>query len=184
MLDDRAKKMMAYKAFVRSKVEYGNLIYWGAAEGYLEKLDRVQNSAVSMLEDSSAFFIHLLESRRQAAAVGLTCKRLEGQGQGVLSEVHPVFAPLMICKSTRSSDRLAAQRAAGPQHPHQLKAAAIRHTGNTCSLVTNRRSNRARLPEIWNSLDHETLQQQCIEGFIPLRKKLQRHIVSHAHQKS
>ncbi|CAM9365878.1 unnamed protein product, partial [Heterosigma akashiwo] len=55
MLDDRAK-MMAYKAFVRSKIEYGNLIYWGAAEGYLEKLDRVQSSAVSMLSwDSSAF---------------------------------------------------------------------------------------------------------------------------------
>ena len=35
MLDDRAK-MMAYKAFVRSKIEYGNLIYWGVAEGYLE----------------------------------------------------------------------------------------------------------------------------------------------------
>ena len=29
MLDDRAK-MMAYKAVVRSKIEYGNLIYWGA----------------------------------------------------------------------------------------------------------------------------------------------------------
>ena len=28
MLDDHAK-MMAYKAFVRSKIEYGNLIYWG-----------------------------------------------------------------------------------------------------------------------------------------------------------
>ncbi|CAM9353205.1 unnamed protein product, partial [Heterosigma akashiwo] len=56
MLDDRAK-MMAYKAFVRSKIEYGNLIYWGAAEGYLEKLDRVQSSAVLMLADSSAFSI-------------------------------------------------------------------------------------------------------------------------------
>ena len=93
MLDDRAK-MMANKAFVRTKIEYGNLIYWGAAEDYLEKLDdRVQSSAVSstMLADSSAFFIPSLESRRQeAAAVGLTCKLLDGQGRGVLSEVQPV----------------------------------------------------------------------------------------------
>ncbi|CAN0016807.1 unnamed protein product, partial [Heterosigma akashiwo] len=81
MLDDRTK-MMAYKAFVRSKIEYGNLIYWGAAESYLEKLDRVQRSAVLMLADSSAFFIPSLESRRQAAAVGLTCKLLNGQGRG------------------------------------------------------------------------------------------------------
>ena len=40
--------------------KYGNLIYWGAAKGYLEKLDRVQSSAVSILEDS-AFFILSLE---------------------------------------------------------------------------------------------------------------------------
>ena len=86
----------------RSKIEYGNLIYWGAAEGYLEKLDRVQSSAVSMLADSSAFFIPSLESRRQAAAVGLTCKLLDGQGRGALSEVQPVFAP-PTTKSTRSS---------------------------------------------------------------------------------
>ena len=81
MLDGRAK-MMAYKAFVRSKIEYGNLIYWGAAEVYLEKLDRVESGAVSVIKDSSAFFIHSLESRRQAAAVGLTCKLLGGQGRG------------------------------------------------------------------------------------------------------
>ena len=80
MLDDRAK-MMAYKAFVRSKIEYVNLIYLGAAEGYLEKLDRVQSSAVSILEGLSAF-ISSLESRSQAAAVGLTCKLLDGQGRG------------------------------------------------------------------------------------------------------
>ena len=158
-----ALQMMAYKAFVRSKIEYGNLIYWGAAGGYLEKLDRVQSSgAVSMLADSSAFFIPSLESRRQAAAVGLTCKLLDGQGRGALGEVQPVFAAPPTTKSTRSSDRLAAQRAAGPQHPHQLKAAAIRHTGNRRSLVAYKRSYRARIPEIWNSLDHEALQQQRI----------------------
>ena len=106
--------MMAYKAFVGSKIEYGNLICWRAAEGSLEKLDRVhQSSAVLMLENSSAFFIPSLESRRQAAAVGLTCKLLDGQGRGALSEVQPVFAP-PTTKSTRSSDRLAAQRAAAP----------------------------------------------------------------------
>ena len=45
-----------------------------------------------MLADSSAFFIPSLESRRQAAAVGLS-KLLDGQGRGALSEVQPVFAP-------------------------------------------------------------------------------------------
>ncbi|CAN0098921.1 unnamed protein product [Heterosigma akashiwo] len=34
--------MMAYKAFVRSKIEYGNLVYWGAANTNLGMLDKVQ----------------------------------------------------------------------------------------------------------------------------------------------
>ena len=120
------------------------------AEGYLEKLDRVQSSAVSMLKDSSAFFISSLslKSRSQPAASGLTCKLLDGQEQGALSEVQPVFAPPTTCRTTRSSDRLAAQRAAGLQHPHQLKAAAIRHTGNRRLLMTYKRNYRARIPEI------------------------------------
>ena len=97
-----------------------------------------------MLADSSAFFIPSLESRRQAVAVGLTCKLFDGQGRGALSEVQPVLFALPTTKSTRSSDRLTAvQRAAGPQHPHQLKAAAIRHTGNRRSLVTYKSSSTA-----------------------------------------
>ena len=76
-----------YKAFVRSiKIENVKLIYWEVAEGYLEKLDRIQSSAVSIHEDLSAFFIRSLESRRQAVAVDLTCKLLDGQGWGALSK--------------------------------------------------------------------------------------------------
>jgi len=46
MLDDHAK-MIAYKAFVRSKINHLNLVDWEAAEGYFKwpfnKLDRVQS---------------------------------------------------------------------------------------------------------------------------------------------
>ncbi|CAM9793155.1 unnamed protein product, partial [Heterosigma akashiwo] len=48
MLDDNSI-MRAYKAFVRSKIEYGSLAYWGAAESHLKKLDRTQESAVALL---------------------------------------------------------------------------------------------------------------------------------------
>ena len=37
MLDDCAK-MMAYKPFVRSKIECGNLIYWGRPRAILKSL--------------------------------------------------------------------------------------------------------------------------------------------------
>ena len=82
MLDDRAK-MMGYKAFVQSKIEYGNLIYWGAAEGCLEKLDKVQSSAVSMLEDSSAFFIPSwkLGGRPQQLVSPASCLMAKGGGR-------------------------------------------------------------------------------------------------------
>ena len=41
---------IAYKAFVHSKLEYGNLIYWSAAEAHLAKLDRVQQLAQRLFE--------------------------------------------------------------------------------------------------------------------------------------
>ena len=50
MLDDKSI-MRAYKAFVRSKIEYGSLAYWGAAESHLKKLDRIQESAVALLRN-------------------------------------------------------------------------------------------------------------------------------------
>jgi len=52
MLDDKSI-MRAYKAFVRSKIEYGSLAYWGAEESHLKKLDRIQESAVALLRNPS-----------------------------------------------------------------------------------------------------------------------------------
>ena len=125
--------MMANKAFERSKIEYGKLVYWGAAEGYLEKLDRVQSSAVSMLENSSAFFIPSLESRRQAAAVGLSFKLLGGQGRGALSEVQPgasvcssydqVHKILRQTRSTTGGGAAATSPTEGCSNPPQMEHA-------------------------------------------------------------
>ena len=64
--------MMAFKAFVRSKIEYGNLVYWGEAHTNLGKLDKVQQSAISLLDDPEPSLLPCpLERRREAAAVGL-----------------------------------------------------------------------------------------------------------------
>ena len=40
--------MRACEAFVRSKIEYGSLASWGAAESHLKKLDRIQESTVAL----------------------------------------------------------------------------------------------------------------------------------------
>ena len=85
-----ASSVRMYKAFVRSRLEYGNLVYWGAAESHLKKLDAVQNSAKSMLKKPQ--FLPSLESRRKAAALGLVCKLLDGEGRGELQSLEPNFS--------------------------------------------------------------------------------------------
>ena len=86
MLDDKSI-MRAYKAFVRSKIEFGSLAYWGAAESHLKKLDRIQESAVALLR--SPLLPPSLESRREQAAIGFTCKLLDGRGRGMAHNLTP-----------------------------------------------------------------------------------------------
>ena len=170
--------MMAYKAFVRSKIEYGNLVYWGAANTNLGMLDKVQQSAISLLDDPEPSLLPCpLESRREAAAVGLLIKVLDDEGRGRVNELKP---ERMDPSQTplRRSTRLAAAKA--PPHHHQLRPAPV-HNSN--SLETYRRSWGVRIPQVWNNLDYEVLhQQQHIENFTPLRKQLQRHMTMSAKQ--
>ena len=49
LLDDDCINMV-YKTFVRSKIEYGSLVYWGAADGHLRDLDAIQPSAPKLLQ--------------------------------------------------------------------------------------------------------------------------------------
>ena len=62
MLDDRAK-MMAYKAFVRSKIKYGNLIYWGAAEGAISKSLTGFKPVLSLNARGLVCFLHPLAGK-------------------------------------------------------------------------------------------------------------------------
>jgi hypothetical protein len=169
---DNQSIMMAYKAFVRSKIEYGNLVYWGASNTNLGKLDKVQQSAISLLDDPEPSLLPCpLERRREAAAVGLLVKVLDGEGRGQVNELRPERMDPSH-KGPRRSARLA--EAKSPSHQYQLKPAPVH---SRTSLDTYRRSWRARIPEVWNNLDHEVLhQQQSIYHFIPLRKQLQKHI--------
>ena len=170
--------MMAYKAFVRSKIEYGNLVYWGAANTNLGMLDKVQQIAISLLDDPEpSLLLCPLELRREAAAVGLLIKVLDGEGRGQVNELKPErMDPSQT--SLRIAARFAVAKA--PSHHHQLRPAPVR---NSNSLETNRRSWRVRIPQVWNNLDHEVLhQQQHIESFTPLRKQLQRHMTTIAKQ--
>jgi hypothetical protein len=167
MLDDKSI-MRAYKAFVRSKIEYGSLAYWGAAESHLKKLDRIQESAVALLRNPDPSLLPpSLESRREQAAIGFTCKLLDGRGRGMARTLTPEFDDPSAPKPRRSA-RLAAAR---PQHLHQLRPVHLPPS----SLATFKRCYRARIPGIWNDLRHPALQQQHIQEYLPLKRQLHTH---------
>ena len=135
--------------------------------------------AISLLDDPEPYLLpYPLEHRREAAAVGLLVKVLDGEGCGQVNELKP---ERMDSSQTplRRSARLAAAKKAPPHH-HQLRPAPV-HNSN--SLDTYRRSWRVRIPQVWNNLDYKVLhEQQHIENFTPLRKQLQRHMTTSAKQ--
>ena len=92
---------MVYQMFIRSIMEYNSVSWMGAAKSHLEKLDRVQRSA----ERIGGFTIEPLQARREAAAVSLALKMLDGKVQGELKCFTPVLSePLRLCKKrTRGS---------------------------------------------------------------------------------
>jgi hypothetical protein len=63
-----------YMMFVRSIMEYGSVLFMGAAQTHLSKLDKVQASA----ERRGGFQVESLQLRREAAAISLALKMLSG----------------------------------------------------------------------------------------------------------
>ena len=157
----------AYKAFVRSRLEYGNLVYWSAADTHLKKLDRVQRSFSKTLEKPS--WIPTLEERRKAAAVGLTCKLLDNKGRGQLQSLKPTF--LNDENNVRRSKRLNSLA----KHKYQLQ----NEIHPRKSLEVFRRCYRGRIPDVWNNLQtevlHENNENDCFQ-FQKHRKILQKEL--------
>ena len=95
MLDSSNLKMM-YVMFVRSILEYGNLVYMGAAQPHLDKLDRVQESAMKLGE----FEVESLESRREAATMSLAFDLLDGKGYGELDMYKAkLYEPIRLSRN-------------------------------------------------------------------------------------
>ena len=136
----------------------------------LIKLDRVQESAVALLRnpDPSLLPPSSLESKKEQAAIGFTCKLLDRRERGMAPTLTPEFDDPFAPKPQRST-RLAAAR---PQHLHQLRPVHL----SPNSLATFKRHYRARIiPGIWNNLRHPALQQQHIQEYLPLKRQLHTH---------
>ena len=152
---------IAYKAFVCSKLEYGNLIYWTAAETHLAKLDRVQQQAQRLFEGVA---VPSLEQRREAAAIGLTCRLMSGNVKQPLKPLTPKMRNPNEDQIRRSI------RLKGPiqQHKHQLQDQTT-----TNSMEVLKRSYRGRIPSVWNRLESECLKAPTPD-WLACRKRLQK----------
>ena len=67
----------AYKSWIRSSLEYGAILYSGAAQSHLARLDSFQARVENIMCRVS--FPPLIV-RRNASILGLTCRLLAGEG--------------------------------------------------------------------------------------------------------
>ena len=90
-----------YLMFIRSIMEYNSVCWMGAAQSHLSKLDRIQASA----ERIGGFKVESLGCRREAAAMSIALKLLDGRGRGELNNFTPKLTePLRLCrKRTRQT---------------------------------------------------------------------------------
>jgi hypothetical protein len=148
VLDDENMKTM-YCTFIRPMMEYGSVAFMGAKDTHLIKLDKIQSAA----EKIGRFKVESLVSRREAAAVALTCKLLDGQGRGVLQSFAPPIAnpDLKHCHDTSQ-----ARRSQGVQLVDQHKAGC---------LDLFRDSYFGKIHKIWAKLPQELISKGEKQGW-------------------
>ena len=126
---------LAYKAFIRPMMEYGNVAIMGASATQLSRLDTIQNSATKLCHTS---FVPL-QYRRHAAAVGLLLKLLDDHCRELLQTFCPDFSTSHL--ALRRSSRLATVA-----QPYQLADIVVYN-----SLDVFRRSFLGSITTIWQN---------------------------------
>ena len=156
---DQGNMKRVYIMFMRSVMECGSLVYMGAAKQHLAKFDKIQASAVKLCD----FEIESLESRIDAAAIGLCLDLLDGKGYGELQDHASILIePLKLAKK-----RTRQNVDAGVQLKPKVK---------TSSLDSYKSSYLGYIHNIWSRLSQslvreglshqwEQNQKQSKEGF-------------------
>ena len=148
-----------YKSFVHSCLEYGHLLYFGAARGYLKCLDALQCRAASVCHSP----FPSLESHWHATAIGFLCQLLDGEDRGDLQSFFPHF----FTSIPRRSSCL-----------HHLsdptQALRLQNSVTFRSLDCYRRSWHGVISSLWNALPAELLLQGHAMGWCSVLKDLQR----------
>ena len=157
---DRDNLQLMYTMFIRSIMEYGNLVYMGAAKSHLEKLDRIQDSAMKL----GGFTVESLQSRREAAAIDFALNLLNGGGYGELKSYKPVtIEPLRL---TKKRTRYAIE--AGTQLKSNTKAS---------SLESYKQSYLGSIHEIWAKLPQSLVSEGKEKSWQSIRVRAKRFMV-------
>ena len=110
---------------------------FGAARGYLKRLDALQCRAASVCHSTFSS----LESRRHAAAIGFLCQLLDGKGRGDFQSFLPHFVTSIPRRSSCFNNLSNPAQALRLQNPITFR-----------SLDCCRRSWHGVILSIWNIL--------------------------------
>ena len=151
-----------YKSWIRPALEYGNILYAGAAFTHLQRLDCLQ----SRIEQTCCSHFQSLLHRRNASIIGLVCRLLVGEGQGNLQNYCPLFHD--VDNTLRQSTRLHAWDPAA--HLCFIDSTDFR------TLDRFRRSWQVIAVHLWNNLPPDLLLTGTTCGWRSILKQTQRHV--------
>ena len=134
--------MYTLQIFFHSCLEYGHLLYFRAARGYLKCLDARQCWAASVFHSTFSS----LESHRHATVIGFLCQLLDGEGRGHLQLFLPHFVTYNLRRSSRLHNLSDPAQALRLQNPITFR-----------SLDCYHQSWHGVISSIWNTLPADLL---------------------------
>ena len=157
-LDSENLKNM-YGMFARSIMEYGGVLFMGAADTHLSKMDKIQKSAERM----GGFECESLKLRREAATVSLALKMLDGDCRSGLDSLKFLIADTPSCHSRNTK--------AAKSGIQLVPITVWKKSPNSFS-----RSFMGALPRIWSKLPHELIKRGCEQGWRKINASCKRYI--------
>ena len=124
----------------------------GAAQTYLDKLDRVQDTAQKI----GHFQVENLQCRREAAAITFSLKLLSGSCKGVLNDFVPE-----IYKPSQCNNRFSR---------HALQGLQIKPITKPNSLNTYKRGFHGALPAIWSIIPQSIISKGESKGWLRIKR--------------
>jgi len=152
----------AYKSWIRPMLEYGSILYSGAALTHLNCL----NSFQARVKNMCGFTFPPLTNCHNASILGLTCHLLAGEGRGNLQSFCPKFKSC----SLRTSSQL-----------HSFNPASHLRFQNPCNFHTLdhfHRNWQAAVVTLWDSIPASTLLLGDSKGWRTVLKDMQRFIMT------